>query len=106
MSKTKLWKIRTGTIDVVGVTAESPMEAATLVFDQIKNEAKIDREDTRLFRIGLLTECTDMNLYKKNKAAATFYVLTSKVLANAGLHALSKQLSQIEKKLDKKKKNL
>lgn len=101
-----MWRVRTGSIDVVGVTAEDPTEAATLVFDQIKREHDHDEGDSRLFKIGLITECIDLELYPNNKEDATFYVLTSKILANSGLHALSKQMQQVEKKIDRKKKNI
>lgn len=102
----KAWRVRTGSIDVVGVTAEDATEAATLVFDQIKREYENDKNDSRLFRIGLITECIDIELYNKSKDDATYYVLTSKILANSGLHALSKQMQQVEKKIDRKKKNI
>lgn len=99
----KMWRVRTGSIDVVGVTAEDPTEAATLVFDQIKREHDNDQGDRRLFKIGLITECIDLELYQKNKDDATYYVLTSKILANSGLYALSKQMQKVEKKLDRKR---
>ena len=100
----KKWSVKTGSIDIVGVSAENPSEAATLVFEQIKEESKIDTYDNRIFRIGLVTECIELNKSKKIKDA-TYYVLTSKILANAVLHQLSKQMEDIEKKLDKKDKN-
>ena len=81
---TKRWQVRTGSIDVVGVEAESPMEAATKVFDQLKEDAKIETEN-RLFRIGVIIECRDMDRYRKDPENNTFYVLSSKVLSAENL---------------------
>ena len=55
----KRWRVKTGSIDVVGVKADTPMEAATKVFDQLKEDSKIESEN-RLFNIGIITECSDI----------------------------------------------
>jgi len=95
-SVTKRWRVKTGTIDVVGVEADSPMEAATKVFDQLKEDTKIESEN-RLFNIGMITECSDLDRYRKDPENNIFYVLTSKVLANAGLHSLCKDMETFMK---------
>jgi len=99
------WRVKTGTIDVVGVEADSPMEAATKVFDQLKEDSKIEIEN-RLYNIGVITECIDLDRYKKQPENNIFYVLTSKVLANAGLHSLCKDMEQFMKEVDDEEKRL
>lgn len=100
------WRVKTGTIDIIGVDAESPMEAATKAFEIVHKEGKIERYN-RMHNIGLLTECTDIDNYKKDPDNNIFYVLSSKVLANAGLHNISKELEFLERKMqnDKKKRS-
>jgi len=90
------WRVKTGSIDVVGVVADIPMEAATMVFDQLKKDAKIEAEN-RLYNIGSIIECSDLDRYKHDPENNIFYVSSSKVLANAGLHSLSKQMEEFEK---------
>lgn len=93
---TKRWRVKTGSIDIVGVEADSPMEAATQVFDLLNEESKIEPEN-RLYNIGLIVECVDIDRVKQDPDNNTFYVLSSLVLANAGLHNLSKELQELEK---------
>ena len=95
-SVTKRWRVKTGTIDIVGVEADNPMEAATKVFDQLKEDAKIETEN-RLFRIGVIIECSDIDRCRQDPTNNTFYVLSSKVLANAGLHSLCKDMETFMK---------
>lgn len=95
----KRWRVKTGTIDVVGVEAETPMEAATKVFDQLKEDAKIEPEN-RLFNIGVITECSDLEGCRKDPNRFTYYVLTSKVLANAGLHKLCHDMESFMKEYE------
>jgi len=102
---TKRWQVRTGSIDVVGVEAESPMEAAIKVFDQLKEDAKIETEN-RLFRIGVIIECRDMDRYRKDPENNTFYVLSSKVLANAGLHSLCNDMEKFMKEYSDEEERL
>lgn len=93
---TKQWRVKSGTVDIINVEAETPMEAATLVFEQLHQDSKIEAEN-RLYNIGLLVECSDMKHARKDPENYTFYVLSSQALANAGLHKLSKQLEQFER---------
>lgn len=102
---TKRWRVKTGTIDVVGVEADSPMEAATKVFDQLKEDAKVEPEN-RLYNIGILIECIDMDRYKKDPDNNIFYVLSSKVLANAGLHQLCNDMEAFMKEYEDEEKRL
>ena len=95
----KRWRVKTGTIDVVEVSAETPMEAATKVFDQLKEDAKIEPEN-RLYNIGVITECIDLDRYKTDPDNNIFYVLTSKVLANAGLHHLCRDMESFMKEIE------
>lgn len=97
------WKVTTGSIDIIGVEAETPMEAATKVFETIHKEGKIEKYN-RIYNIGLVTECTDIDNYKKDPNNNIFYVLSSKVLANAGLHSISRELELAERKLKNGKK--
>lgn len=99
------WRVKTGTIDVIGVEADSPMEAATMVFDQLKEDAKIETEN-RLYNIGIIIECTDIDLYKQDPDNNTFYVLSSKVLANAGLHSLSQQMEEFMEDFEDEEKRI
>jgi len=92
----KRWRVKTGSIDIVGVEADSPMEAATKVFELLHEESKIEPEN-RLYNIGLIVECLDIDKVKKDPDNNTFYVLSSLVLANAGIHELSKELQELEK---------
>lgn len=101
----KRWRVKTGTIDVVGVEADSPMEAATLVFDQLKEDAKVESEN-RLYNIGIIIECIDMDRYKQDPDNNIFYVLSSKVLANAGLHSLSKQMEEFMEDFEDEEKRI
>ena len=97
---TKRWQVKTGTIDIIGVEADSPMEAATKVFEQLHNDSKVDPlfgEESRLYNVGLITECIDIDRYKINPEENIFYVLTSKVFANAGLHNFCKDMEEIER---------
>ena len=99
------WRVKTGSIDVVGVEAESPMEAATKVFDQLKEDAKIESEN-RLYNIGIVIECIDMDRYKKDPDNNIFYVLSSKVLANAGLHSLCNDMEKFMKEYEDEEERL
>lgn len=100
----KRWRVKTGSIDVVGVEADTPMEAATQVFDQLKEDAKIESEN-RLYNLGIITECSDIDKCRKDPGNNIFYVLTSKVLANAGLHSLCKDMEKfMEDYIDEEKR--
>lgn len=90
----KRWQVKTGSIDVVGVQADSPMEAATLVFEQLHEDSKIESEN-RLYNIGIIVECIDLDNVRQDPDNNTYYVLSSKVLANAGLHNLSRDAETI-----------
>ena len=92
----KRWRVKTGTINIVGVEADSPMEAATQVFEQLNQDSKIESEN-RLYNIGMIIECIDIDRYKQEPEDNTFYVLSSTVLANAGIHHLCRDLEAIEK---------
>lgn len=92
------WQVKTGSIDIVGVEADSAMEAATLVFEQLHEDSKIESEN-RLYNIGVLVECIDMEGVKTDPENNIFYVLSSIVLANAGLHNLCKDAEYILKEL-------
>ena len=96
----KRWQVKTGTIDIVGVEADSPMEAATKVVEQLHQDSKVDPlfgEENRLYNVGLITECIDIDRYKKDPENNIFYVLTSKVFANAGLHTFCNDMEEIER---------
>jgi len=95
---TRRWQVKTGSINVIGVSADSPMEAATLVFEQLHEDSKIESEN-RLYNIGVIVECIDIEGVKTDPENNTFYVLSSKVLANAGLHNLSRDAEEIIKEL-------
>jgi len=101
----KHWRVKTGTIDITGVNAETPMEAATLVFDMLRQDAKIESEN-RLYNIGMIVECIDVEKYKEDPNKNTFYVLSSKVLANAGLYSLAKDMDDFIKEYCNEKKGL
>ena len=81
------------------------MEAATKVFDQLKEDSKIESEN-RLFNIGIITECSDIERCRKDPENNIFYVLTSKVLANAGLHSLCKDMETFMKGLEDEEERL
>jgi len=101
----KRWQVKTGSIDVVGVKADSPMEAATLVFEQLYEDSKIESEN-RLYNIGVIVECIDMDRVKIDPENNIFYVLSSKVLANAGLHSLCVEAETIlEEIMDEEKRS-
>jgi hypothetical protein len=94
---TKLWQVKTGTIDNFGIEADSPMEAATQVFEKLYNKSKeFSEEPSGLYNVGVITECIDVHGYKKDPDNNTFYVLTSKVFANAGLHNFCKNMEEME----------
>lgn len=98
---TKRWQVKTGSIDIIGVEADSPMEAATLVFEHLNKEKdSYYNEDNRLYNVGMIVECVDMDNYKKDPENNIFYVLTSKVFANAGLHHFCKDMEHIERMED------
>ena len=92
----KQWRVKTGTIDIINVEAETPMEAATLVVEQLHQDSKIESVN-RLYNVGLLIECSDMKHARQDPDNHTFYVLASQVFANAGLHSLSRELEKLEK---------
>lgn len=101
------WQIKTGSIDVIGVEAETPMEAATTLFEQLNDDSKINTfygENNRLYNVGMIVECIDMDNYKKDPENNTFFVLTSKVFANAGLHHFCHDMEEIERMLDEEER--
>lgn len=100
---TKRWQIKSGSINIIGVEADSPMEAATRVFEQLNDESIITStygEQTRLHNVGLIVECIDIDRYKDDPDNNIFFVLTSKVFANAGLHHLCQDMEEIERMQD------
>lgn len=104
---TRRWQVKTGSIDVIGVEADSPMEAATVLFEQLNDDSKINTfygEDNRLYNVGMLVECIDMDRYKKDPENNTFFLLTSQVFANAGLHHFCKDMELIEKVQDEEER--
>jgi len=92
------YKVVSGKIEVVGVEADSPMEAATKVFEEIYKEFKVEKVN-RLLNVGILTEILDLDKYRKDPDNHTFFVLTSIALANAGLHNFSKELIKAEQQI-------
>lgn len=101
----KHWQVKTGSIDITGVQAETPIEAATRVFDMLREDAKIEAEN-RLYNIGMIVECIDLQEARKDPENNTFYILSSNVLANAGLYTLAKEMDDYVKEYMNEEKRL
>lgn len=85
----KTWEITSGDLDHVEVQAENAMEAATQVVEEYSKHVEFD--------LGFIIECRDVELCKTSPEDGTSFVLSSTVLANAGLHLASAFYEQAEK---------
>lgn len=81
----KSWRIKSKSIDIINVHADTPMEAATLLIEDFNRDSRIE-EVNRIFNLDKRIECTDNN---NNK----FILNTSDVLANAGLYGYIKDVA-------------
>jgi len=81
----KSWRIKSKTIDVINVYADTPMEAATLLIEDLNRDSRIEVVN-RIFNLDKKIECTDNT---NNK----FILSTSDVLANAGLYGYIKNVA-------------
>jgi hypothetical protein len=85
----KTWEITSGDLDHVEIEAESAMEAATQVVEGYSKHVDFD--------LGFIIECRDVEMCKTSPEDGTYFVLSSTVLANAGMHIASALYAEAEK---------
>jgi len=85
----KTWEITSGDLDHVEIEADNAMEAATQVVEEYSKHADFD--------LGFIMECRDVEMCKTSPEDGTYFVLSSTVLANAGMHMASALYAEAEK---------
>lgn len=85
----KTWEITSGDLDHVEVQAENAMEAATQAVEEYAKHADFD--------LGFIIECRNTEVCKTSPEDGTYFVLSSTVLANAGMYMASAMYAQAEK---------